>query len=231
MRITKEELQKIITESTGYRDASRKTGISHAFLRYWTLNYKIDTSHFLHGHHLDYLINTKHGLLIVKEILPSSGNKRRRFLRCLCDCGNERIVRSDSLFKTFSCGCKSKDRTCMAGNLNPAFKGTGEICSSTVAEMKRNAKRRNLDFALSIEYLWNLFLKQDRKCALTGELLTFGRLHRSWETTASLDRIDSNIGYIEGNVQWVLKEVNFAKGSLQNSRFIEICKMVALNNQ
>lgn len=36
--------------------------------------------------------------------------------------------------------------------------------------MKRNAKKRNIYWSddLTIEYLWDLYLKQDKKCALTG---------------------------------------------------------------
>ena len=69
-----------------------------------------------------------------------------------------------------------------------------------------------------------LFLKQNRKCALTGQSIFFAkttREHDSKQTTASLDRIDSNNGYIEGNVQWVHKKLNMMKQAMPDQEFIQ----------
>lgn len=46
----------------------------------------------------------------------------------------------------------------------------------------------------------------------------------------SIDRIDSNGVYEEGNVQWVDKRINMMKGTLSNEEFIELCTMVAKYN-
>ena len=89
-----------------------------------------------------------------------------------------------------------------------------------------------------MEYLWNLFLEQNKKCALSGlELI----LNPRWShqkngrmenvQTASLDRIDNTKGYILGNVQWVHKQVNFMKGSLSENKFIEYCNLIVKNNE
>lgn len=76
-----------------------------------------------------------------------------------------------------------------------------------------------------------MFLEQEGKCALTGDKLYFksSRLDRidSKEQTASLDRIDSSKGYIEGNVQWVHKKINLIKMDLSQEEFIEMCKKVS----
>lgn len=74
--------------------------------------------------------------------------------------------------------------------------------------------------------MWRLFLKQERKCALTDLLLTFEKQKRG-EKTASLDRIDSSKGYVNGNVQWVHKDINWMKNRFSQERFIEMCKLVA----
>lgn len=47
----------------------------------------------------------------------------------------------------------------------------------------------------------------------------------------SIDRIDSNIGYEEGNIQWVDKRINMMKGSLSNEEFVELCTKVAEYNK
>jgi hypothetical protein len=46
------------------------------------------------------------------------------------------------------------------------------------------------------------------------------------ERTASLDRIDSSFGYIEGNVQWVHKDINIIKLDYDQDYFIKICSAV-----
>ena len=81
-----------------------------------------------------------------------------------------------------------------------------------------------------MEYLWKLFLDQNKKCTLTGMNLFFGRFRNSKETNASLDRIDSSKGYVKGNLQWVLKDVNLMKGVFSQQHYIEICNLVT-NNQ
>jgi hypothetical protein len=49
------------------------------------------------------------------------------------------------------------------------------------------------------------------------------------EATASLDRINSDEGYIKGNVQWVHKDINIMKNIYSSKYFIEMCKKVANN--
>ena len=70
-----------------------------------------------------------------------------------------------------------------------------------------------------------MLIEQDFKCALTGFPIQAMNINNN----ASLDRIDSSRGYVEGNLQWVLAEVNMMKQHYSQNRFIEICKAVALN--
>jgi hypothetical protein len=77
-----------------------------------------------------------------------------------------------------------------------------------------------------------LFLKQNRKCSISGESILFSKwLHKKGERpTASLDRIDSTKGYIEGNVQWVHKDINMMKSNHTTKKFFNWCKKVCLHN-
>ena len=49
--------------------------------------------------------------------------------------------------------------------------------------------------------------------------------------SASLERIDSNIGYIESNVVWVHKNVNIMKRDLSYEEFYNVCKLVVENKK
>lgn len=74
-----------------------------------------------------------------------------------------------------------------------------------------------------VDYLYTIFLKQNKKCALTKQKISIG-------DDASVDRINSHLYYIEGNLQWVHKTVNQMKRGLSNEEFISWCKTISRHN-
>ena len=56
-------------------------------------------------------------------------------------------------------------------------------------------------------------------CAITGDSIPDIKV-------ASLDRIDSNLPYTEGNVQWVSKQANLSKHIMSMQELYEFCKKV-----
>jgi hypothetical protein len=172
------------------------------------------------------------GRLVVESFShkeKSPGGFEKYFWKCKCDCGNTKIVGKGHLTtnKIRSCGCLSRRK----GNECPSFCGYKEISGKLLYIIKKGAEDRDFEYALSNEYLWELFLKQNRKCALTGLEIGFETTSRSNDRTASLDRIDSVKGYIKGNVQWVHKDVNMMKQNYTQNRFLEICNLVACQNR
>lgn len=108
------------------------------------------------------------------------------------------------------------------------FKGYGEISLTYFNRIVGTAKDRDLNFDIGIEYLWKLFLEQNRKCAISGLDLVFSTNSRlQSQQTASLDRIDSNRGYIQDNLQWVHKDINIMKGRMPEHDFIRYCTLIA----
>ena len=85
------------------------------------------------------------------------------------------------------------------------------------------------DSNLTREDLDKLFESQNRKCVYTKYDLYFG--NNRIRGTASLDRIDSSKGYVDGNVQWVHKDVNTIKWDLSHDKFLEICKLITENQK
>jgi hypothetical protein len=94
------------------------------------------------------------------------------------------------------------------------------------SSLKHGAMGRNLEFSIDIEYAWKLFLSQHRLCSYTGEELTFSRNTDKMKQTASLDRLDSDKGYIENNVHWIHKDINFLKRSISHIEFLNICNKI-----
>lgn len=140
---------------------------------------------------------------------------------CICECGTEQRIDTNNLLigRTLQC------RKCKTWH-----KGAGEISQAFFLKMKHSAKERDIKVEVTIEFIWDLFLKQDRKCALSGMPIYFSSRDGYSENTASLDRIDSSKCYSENNIQWVHKDVNRMKSNFTEEYFFQMCQNV-INNQ
>jgi dCMP deaminase len=138
---------------------------------------------------------------------------------CQCDCGNIVELPSNGL-------TSGNNKTC--GNLKKhprPIELCGEIPIAYINAAKQNATKRNFSFEVTGKYIWDLFLKQNRKCALSGENISFKDGIRSCGGfSASLDRIDNNKGYIEGNVRWLHKDINRMRWVCNDNEFLNWCK-------
>ena len=84
--------------------------------------------------------------------------------------------------------------------------------------IRASSKRKKLEFTIDLNNVLHVFQKQNKLCALTGIPLT----HITKDLrSASIDRIDSNKGYIIGNVQIVCKAINLAKNTHSNQEMID----------
>lgn len=110
------------------------------------------------------------------------------------------------------------------------WKGCGDLYMGQFYNIRHGAKVRNLPFEITIEDAWQLFLKQNKKCALTGLDIKLSTGNLDKETTASLDRIDSTKGYTLENIQWVHTDINKMKMEFPQKYFIEMCKLVSSRN-
>lgn len=148
-----------------------------------------------------------------------------------CECGVQQDVIISRLLNGSSKGCKTCTR---AGSAHYKWQGVGKLSASVLYGIEQNAKRKNRKVDLSLEYLWKLFLQQNEKCALSGIQLDAwisNNKKQGRRMSASLDRIDSNGDYVEGNVQWVHKDINKLKTDFSQNRFLELCKLVASHNE
>ena len=182
------------------------------------------------------LKNLKFGKLLVLNEVEKSLRGHSRW-NCKCDCGNICIRTGTSLerSKMSNCGCFR-----LHGKNSPLWGGSGDISASwfhnVISRAASGRKSRSgitKQLEITVEDIWNLFLQQNKKCALTGLELTFPVKNTAIEnkkSTASLDRIDSSKGYVIDNVQWVHKSINLMKNIYSQEYFIDMCKLVANNN-
>jgi hypothetical protein len=167
------------------------------------------------------MIGKTYGMLKVLNEHSKNKNGHIKYT-CLCECGVEKNVFGTHLRggKIVSCGCKNRVKGVSGGQWYSIIKGS----------LKTRQKRSNLEVDITKEYINNLFKEQCGKCALSGLDITLPERWKDRSYTASLDRIDSSIGYVKDNIQWVHKKINIMKNMFPQGMFIFLCNKVSENN-
>jgi hypothetical protein len=103
---------------------------------------------------------------------------------------------------------------------------------SPFSRFVRTARQRHSDVDITTDYLSSLWNIQDGQCVWSGiplNLKTRGDIN----TQASLDRKDSSLGYVEGNVQFVSCALNYAKNNKSDNSviaLIDLIRAIGTNN-
>lgn len=179
---------------------------------------------------------------VISEEIGRSKDQKILF-KVKCSCNKEQFVRAYFLESGRQTCCKecrskinyniAKEQGKKVGFVKLHHEGIGNFTKTTYSYFKRNAKRRNISWSdeLTIKYLYDLLLKQNKKCALTGVHIDLTESRKSSNVnfelmTASIDRIDSSKGYEPNNIQWVHKDINRMKWAFPQNQFIEMCQLV-----
>lgn len=146
--------------------------------------------------------------------------------RLLCRCTEcnitQRYVPIIQLMKNISkrcsgCGYSRKQ------DENPAWKGYKEIPFAWFSKyfIRKNKKREG---NITIEDVYQIWIKQNKKCNLSGLDIDF--IRRENGISASIDRIDSNQEYTLSNIQLVHKDINLMKNHFNQDYFLKICEKI-----
>lgn len=153
-------------------------------------------------------------------ILGEVNQDKRWKYKVQCECGKIEVKRKDWVESGRTTSCKSCASKRTAKKYPPPVNRTGYcgLSGTHYISIKSGAARRSITFEVSPKFLWELFEKQNRQCALTGTTLVLENKIKNnnvdWDViTASLDRKDSAKGYTEDNVWWVHKTINRLKNN------------------
>lgn len=98
-----------------------------------------------------------------------------------------------------------------------------------ISRIVRNSKQRSnkigLDFDIDFDFCLQLYEDQNGLCALSGEKLELSG-DRYLSNMMSLDRIDSDKGYVKGNIQWVCVKYNMMKAHATMEEFLKMCRTI-----
>lgn len=177
--------------------------------------------------------------IISTDIIHHEKTKEAQ-IKCRCECGFEKLVYCLTLIKgqstaCFNCGHGNK------GESNAKWKGYKEVPGSFINRITSRSKKSNREVKINAEDIYDLWIKQDKKCSLSGLPIDFtntnpGNINRKESKydlicTASPDRIDSNKGYTKDNVQLVHKDVNMIKKEYDQDYFLKLCQLITENNK
>ncbi len=94
---------------------------------------------------------------------------------------------------------------------------------------KKRSTKKGLKFEIDLDYIKKLYKEQSGKCYYSGLPINIVKkseknLHDNFKMT--LDRLDSELGYIKGNVVWCAYCINSFKLDMSKSNMIDICKSI-----
>jgi hypothetical protein len=101
------------------------------------------------------------------------------------------------------------------------------------ARSRSKSKSETTD--LTLEYLKEIWETQKGLCSYTNIKMEMPRSSQDEDikkspTKLSLDRIDPNIGYIKGNVEFVCYCVNVMKNDFSKDQMLHFIKLIIKNN-
>lgn len=184
------------------------------------------------------------------DYVKTDGAIRSDYWVCLCQlCNKEHLIRYGNLKHNRTKKCsecanngtkhstktliiqKPKNFKILKGKTSKRWTGYEDIPGAFFARLKSCAGARNIAVEITIKDIWDKFIEQNRICALSGIDITFKAGKNNINPTASVDRINSCVGYTKDNIQLVHKCLNTMKWDLSQEEFIEWCgKVWSFNN-
>jgi hypothetical protein len=111
----------------------------------------------------------------------------------------------------------------------------GGYVSQWTSDIKQRSIKRGWDFDVDVNFIRELFAKQEGKCALTKIPFNFNHVkNKKYERDPfcmSLDRVNPNKGYTKDNVRLVCMIVNLALNNFGDNAFAKMCEEFVSNKK
>lgn len=185
-------------------------------------------------------IADRYGRLLVLEH-AGKDYRNKHLWKCLCDCGNEKIVLSDNLSsgKSKSCGCLRKEFLNHSGNQYACYPDR-KIAIMRVQYSHLNKRHKKFDGG-NILTFESFVEKSNSECKYCGvefskelqDTAGHSKKNKRFSDTIvkvnGIDRLNSKIGYTEENTVACCITCNYAKASLSEEQFYIWIKRVYNN--
>ena len=176
----------------------------------------------------------------------SKNKSKRKMGECTCDnCGVKfekplsELTRNKNLGRKNFCSrtCVGKNNTKNFGDKRSDYdisqhSGNSRDEFTGLRALLRRIKSKYHNYDVDLIYLKELWDKQNI-CVYTGVELQLPK----WKGvnnplyTASIDRVDSEKGYVRGNIQFISITSNHAKNSMSHQQMINFCNLIIENKK
>lgn len=117
-------------------------------------------------------------------------------------------------------GFRTVCKQCTYGKLRKKWSSSYQEYLKVLHNTSRSKRKQTMEWHISPDYLNTLWEEQEGRCKLSGVQMTH---HRDGsgakEFNASIDRIDTEQGYLPGNVQLVCYRINILRHTLSTDMF------------
>lgn len=183
-----------------------------------------------------------YGRLTVLEFTGEINKHGEKFVKCICDCGNEkicllRLVRRGS---TRSCGCKKLETSKENIKIGQKAQITNGKWKDPLLQTQQSIFRKYSDGDITFElfltlsqqncFYCNALPSNRSTCYGKSHGITAERLKNSYFIYNGLDRIDSSLGHTIANVVPCCANCNYAKLDRTQSDFFDWIKAVYNNH-
>jgi hypothetical protein len=176
----------------------------------------------------------------------SKNKSKRKMGECTCDnCGIvfekplSELVRNEKLDRKNFCTRSCVGKYCVKNfgdrinNYN--ISKHSDNCRDKFTGLRallRRIKNKYHNYDVDLDYLKEVWDSQN-KCVYTGVELQLPK----WKGindplyTASIDRVESDKGYVKGNIQFISITSNHAKNSMTHEQMIKFCELIVENKK
>ena len=151
------------------------------------------------------------------------------------ECGNtflkdgSEVRRNLKLERNNYCSLKCSGKNTIK-HLNKGYVGDTGRCDkyTGLREHLRRVKKRDKVYDITLDDLLTQWNEQDGICPYTGLTLIQPKDSKGIALMykASLDRVDSKLGYVRGNIQFISASANLGKNNMSHEEMVEFCKLI-----
>lgn len=98
-----------------------------------------------------------------------------------------------------------------------------------ISTLLNHSSKRGKEYNIDIQYLLDIYENQKGLCNISGVKMTND--YGSKSTNISIDRINSDLGYVKGNIQLVCYIVNIMKNKFSINDFLMFCEKIINYNK
>lgn len=156
-------------------------------------------------------VGTRFGRLTILGKAGVTAKHKRLLALCRCDCGGIKVVAWSDLQKGHvkSCGCLLRRPPGAAAR------------NRVLSWYKKNSVRRGFDWGLTDEQAAALFSSACHYCGAAPSKIAGERDYNGRFLYNGIDRIDSSLGYVPGNVVPCCHPCNWSKSDRSVGEFFE----------